>query len=46
MNDRAGSAAADAATEKAAVEQLELIRFLYADHGGVIRGAASVTRRP
>jgi glutamine synthetase len=52
MNDRAGStsasepaaAAADAATEKAAVEGLELIRFLYADHGGVIRGKATSRR--
>jgi glutamine synthetase len=52
MNDRAGGtatsehaqAAADAAAEKAAVEQLELIRFLYADHGGVIRGKATSRR--
>jgi glutamine synthetase len=52
MNDRADStaagepatAAADAATEKAAVEGLELIRFLYADHGGVIRGKATSRR--
>jgi glutamine synthetase len=52
MNDRAGSTAAggratppaDAATEKAAVERLELIRFLYADHGGVIRGKATSRR--
>jgi glutamine synthetase len=52
MNDRAGSTAAsehappaaDAAAEKAAVERLELIRFLYADHGGVIRGKATSRR--
>ena len=52
MNDRVGGtaagehaqAAADAAAEKAAVEQLELIRFLYADHGGVIRGKATSRR--
>jgi glutamine synthetase len=52
MNDRAGSAAAgehapaaaDAATAKASLERLELIRFLYADHGGVIRGKATSRR--
>jgi glutamine synthetase len=52
MSDRAGGtaasehaqAAADAAAEQAAVERLELIRFLYADHGGVIRGKATSRR--
>ncbi|HEY2285492.1 MAG TPA: glutamine synthetase family protein [Streptosporangiaceae bacterium] len=33
--------AADAAVVRAADDQLELVRFLYADHGGIIRGKAA-----
>jgi glutamine synthetase len=33
--------AADAAVIRAADDQLELVRFLYADHGGIIRGKAA-----
>jgi glutamine synthetase len=37
----ADSSAADAAIELAHAERLELVRFMYADHGGVIRGKSA-----
>jgi glutamine synthetase len=40
----AASEAAHAAVRKAQADKLELIRFLYADHGGVIRGKAAALR--
>src|ERR1700729_72237 len=37
----AAAAAANAAVLRAENDQLELVRFLYADHGGIIRGKAA-----
>ena len=33
--------AASAVTERAHADQVSLVRFLYADHGGIIRGKAA-----
>src|SRR5271167_745642 len=41
MNFRDSDAAVRDALAKAASSDLELIRFLYADHGGIIRGKAT-----
>src|SRR6202167_6475020 len=37
--------AIEAALERASEEQISLVRFLYADHGGIIRGKAAGTTR-
>ena len=37
----AGDEAASAVIERADTEQVSLVRFLYADHGGIIRGKAA-----
>src|SRR6202046_850384 len=37
--------AIEAALERANEERISLVRFLYADHGGIIRGKASGTAR-
>src|SRR3984957_3629580 len=39
--DAAAAAAADAAVLRAENDQLELVRFLYVDHGGIVRGKAA-----
>ena len=41
MNSGSGDTATRDALAKAASSELELIRFLYADHGGIIRGKAA-----
>jgi glutamine synthetase len=38
-------AAIEAVAERAGQERIRLVRFLYADHGGIIRGKASGTAR-
>ena len=40
-NDQAGARAADTVLERARTGQISLVRFLYADHGGIIRGKAT-----
>src|SRR5580700_3664736 len=37
--------AIEAALERTSEEQIRLVRFLYADHGGIIRGKAAGTSR-
>src|SRR5216683_890889 len=43
MTDAATDEAVGAVVERAAAEQISMVRFLYADHGGIIRGKATAT---
>src|SRR5580692_8353010 len=44
MTSSGGISAAAAAAARAEAEDLELVRFLYADHGGVTRGKSAARR--